>query len=534
MGSIRNFFVSYSYWIIPLLFLAHVASSVPLDKGFNSDSGLKLLQTRGILSGGARKQEVYYPGQDVDPDYSFNLFKDFLIKSSDGRIFGQYSWLFACISAPILALLGTSALVPFCILLYLLSIFAFERIYKPSKFTVFFALLCTPILLYSLEYSENTLFLLFSALGVSIYFRNPELDLNYSEIFLSGFLIGLPVWLRLEPLIFIPMFGLSILLVRSRELLSPSFWKENIVLALGISLAVGSFLLYNSIMYHNFLGPRFAVSGKNVWDLGNKLKQMFVLFFFGYWKLGYFGYMPLLLWVFISQLGRFNALSLRTKLLVTLNLIYIPSISFLVGTEAFVNWGPRYLALALFPSLMVLDDWYLRSFSSGFSKLRLSVLILLTSVSIWATYKGFQMIRASYKQIGAISKELSDLKPDYLITGSQLISGHFGKLVMDKPCFLISSDGDAKVLADRIFAKEKGKTILFIVSKHEMKDVEEKLESGGSDSLFSLLKKATPHVLAYRNLSAEENQKIVRILKDRSATSEEKEARDYFAYLFRT
>ncbi|TGK07882.1 hypothetical protein EHO59_07250 [Leptospira semungkisensis] len=534
MTSVRNFFVSYSYWIVPLLFLANVISTVPLDKGFNSDSGLKLLQTRGILSSGIHKQEVFYPGKDVDPDYSFNLYKDFLIKTADGRIFGQYSWLFSCISAPILALLGTGALVPFCILLYLFSVLSFELIYKPSKFTVFFALLCTPILLYSLEYSENTLFLLLSALGVSIYFKDSELNLKYSELFLSGALIALPVWLRLEPLIFIPIFGLSILLVRNREILSLRFWKENLALASGILLSAGSFLLYNSIMYGNILGPRFAASGKNVWDLGIKLKQMFVLFFFGYWKLGYFGYMPLLLWVFISQLGKFKTLSPRVKLLVTLNLIYIPCISFLVGTEAFVNWGPRYLALALFPSLMVLDDWYLRTFQSGFPKLKLVALVLLTSVSLWATVKGFQMIRASYKQIGGISKELNDLNPDYVITGSQLISGHFGKLVMTKPCFLVYSEADVNVLTDRIFAKEKDKTILFLVSKHEMKDVEEKLESGGSDSFFSLLKKATPHVLNYTNLSAEENQKIIRILKEKAKSSEEKEARDYFAYLFKT
>ncbi|WP_125250313.1 LA_3751/LA_3752 family putative glycosyltransferase [Leptospira wolffii] len=525
MKFLSNFVISNAYWIGPVLFLVYVVSVVPLNYGFNSDSGLKLLQTKALLESNFSDQGVYYPGESIDPEYKYHPYNKFLIANPAGGVWGQYPIFFSALSAPLLALFGISSLVPLCIFAYLLSIILFQRIYKPSKFVIFFALVCSPILLYALEYSENTLFLLLSSSGLFLYFKDPDMRVKPWRLFWSGLLIGTTVWLRLESFIFIPVLGISILIVRFREIGSGSFWKENLILGVGVLLPLLACLFYNYLEYGNAIGPRFVVSGKNTWEWAGKLKQLFVLLFFGYWKVGFFGYMPLLLVVFIVQFRNWSIATKRVKILLTLCILYIPLISIVVGTEAIVSWGPRYLSLAIFPSLMLMDEFYKASFQGVKNIWALTLLILLTLFSFWVTYSGFKMIRASYKQIKSVSQEIGAYKSDYVVTGSELVSGHYGRLILNTPTFLVRSRSDGEELIKRLSTLGKGRKLLFLVSLYESEDVHRRADNGQLN-VFSIFKSVTPNILQYGNLSNEDNGNLISLLKRHSSLVQEEEVTD--------
>ncbi|PJZ75762.1 LA_3751/LA_3752 family putative glycosyltransferase [Leptospira neocaledonica] len=530
----KNFILKRGYWIVPLAFVLYFFISIPTNDGFNSDSGLKLLQARGLLASSFRDQEVFYPGKQWDPEYRSHLNRMFLVRKPEGGYWGQYSVLFAAISAPILFLFGTSSLVPFCILLYLASIVIFQIIYKPTRFTVFFALLCTPIILYSMEYSENTLFLLFASAGLSFYFRDPDLRWNFRERFLGGILLGMTVWFRLEPFIFIPVLGLSIAIVEYKKILNKDFWKGNGIFAIGIAIPIIIFLIFNEIAYGNLFGPRFVVSGKTYWDVIVKLKQLFVLFFLGYWKLGFFGYMPILLWVFFDLLFSKYTLSIRERVLILTILIFVPTLSFSVNTEAFVSWGPRYLSLAIFPGLFLLDSWYRRKFENTNQKLNIAILLVLITVSLWATFRGLQMIRASYKQIKNLSEEFTQLKPDFLITSSYIIGGHFGRLSLSTPCFFVNTLDEAESLSERLFKSGKEKRIVYLVTKYQTEDIERKMEGGQISSFSQRLKDITPHIISYRDFGKTNTEEFLKYLTNSTTFVESKETHYYTAYIFST
>ncbi|WP_086478625.1 LA_3751/LA_3752 family putative glycosyltransferase [Leptospira venezuelensis] len=530
----RKFLLENAYWIAPIALVLYTLFTVPTNDGFNSDSALKLFQAKGLLATSYSDQEVFYLGKKWDPDYLAHPNRKFLILRPDGGYWGQYSIFFAAVTAPILYLFGTSALVPFCILIYFLSIAIFKIIYKPERFTIFFALLCTPIFLYSLEYSENTLFLLFAGIGLSLYFKNPSLDWRFSDRFLAGFFLGVTVWFRLEPFIFIPALGLAILIAEYKRILSLDFWKGNGIFALGIILPILVFVFFNTYAYGSYLGPRFEVNSNVAWDISVKLKQLFVLAFFGYWKLGFFGYMPILLWVIFDRTFSETALNLREKVIILLLLIYIPLLSFSVSTEALVSWGPRYLSLCIFPGLFLLDDWYRIKSKKAFSKLGVAALIIFVSFSIAATLKGLSMIRASYKQIKVMSGEFEKYKTDYIVTGSEIISGHFGRLSLSIPCFYIRTSRDGEIISDRLFSEKTNKKIGFVVSKYKTKDIAQEMDGEEEDIILKFLKYVTPHVIQYPDITSKESGQLLGYFSRKSRLLESKETRFYSIYIFET
>lgn len=530
----RKFLSENAYWIAPVALVLYALFSVPTNDGFNSDSALKLFQAKGLLETSYSDQEVFYLGKKWDPDYLAHPNRKFLILRPDGSgYWGQYSIGFAAITAPILYLFGSAALVPFCILIYLLSIAIFKIIYQPVRFTIFFALLCTPLFLYSLEYSENTLFLLFAGIGLSLYFKNSNLEWKFSERLIGGFFLGATVWFRLEPFIFIPVLGFAILIAEYKRLFHIDFWKGNGTFALGIILPILVFIVFNKFVYGSILGPRFEVNSSVAWDISIKLKQLFVLAFFGYWKLGFFGYMPILLWAIFDRTFSKIALSIREKIIILLLVIYIPLLSFSVSTEAFVSWGPRYLSLCIFPGLFLLDDWYRIKSEKGFSKLNIAVLAIVVSFSLAATLKGLSMIRASYKQIKVMSGEFEKYKTDYIVTGSEIISGHFGRLSLSIPCFYIKTFRDGEKISDRLLKAKTNKKIGFVVSKYKTKDIANEMD-GEENIIFKILKYVTPHVIQYPDITIKESEQLLEAFSRKSKLLESKETRFYTIYIFAT
>jgi hypothetical protein len=439
---------------------------IDLNYGFVADSLLKLWQTKSVLENPGLDTRLVYPFRELDPDMRNTPVSPF-IYSYKGENYAQYPAGFAILSAPVLSLFGPKGLVPFTILLGFLAAIAASLLLNLNFYSRLYLALGTPVIFYGYEFSENTLFLLFNFIGFGLVI-NPRYRYTRILAIISSLLIILAMHLRMEGMMFAFLFFLIYYLyqhLEKKDILV--IWNLEYYRILSLIIFGLVFLISNYYLYGNIFGSRYLLlSEKANWDLVIKLKQTFVLLFFGLGKMGFFGYMNLFLIfpiIFILKIAFIRpAKDIMDNLMPILFILFIPLLCFLSGTEAFVNWGPRYLSLAILPGIYMMNRSLDTFILERKSKVILSVLIFL---SVFITYRGIVIQTNSMKMLKQVHESIYKSKEGVYLFDSNYLAGFSGPAYLNQMVFTIKSENEVEGLADFLNSKAKSKSKIFTKSK---------------------------------------------------------------------
>lgn len=450
---------------------------IPIDTNyiFNSDSLHKLIQTYSVIQNHYLSDKVFYPFFNIDPEYKFHFSNTFSF-SHNGNRYIQYPALFAYLNAPFLQFFGEGILIWITLLFGFLTGLILFKTLRLSIYSIMFLFFSTPLVFYGYEYSENTIFLFVSFLGLSITIKDNFESSKFIQI-LTALLFLIAIHLRIEAIVFVPIYFLIYVILKI-SIEKVSFYKLiKILFPFGITfgLLLISWFIFNKINYGHFLGPRFIISGKNEWDIIIKLKQMFVLFFFGKGKVGFFGYMPLILYLIFFYIvkSRIQEKPFYIKLSFYTIIVYLPLISFLTGSEAFVNWGPRYLALAIFPSIILVDD-YVKNYVNK-NKNNLIIFLILSLYGFYITHKGIQITIHSYHMMKDVHQQILNENENYdlILVDDHYLSGFLGRDLYRKKVLIIDDFDSFLSISQNILQDSNYKKILLIATKLKKGDLDE-------------------------------------------------------------
>jgi hypothetical protein len=436
---------------------------------FTGDSLSKAVQTESLIQSGFRSEELHYVSKDIDPEYAYYPFRGVYLIDTGARHLGQYPVIFSLISAPVMSLLGPKALPLFSNIPLLLLILILSRYWKLGGLMLLFTVACTPFILYGLEFSEHNLFVLLCFFGYTL-FLHPAADFRKSH-FWGGLLMGLSIWLRLEGMLFFFSVLAAILIhhLTKKELQIrriPDLSHRYVWMGGGFSIAFFAFLLFNYLDYGNLLGTRFIANQQVLeFSWARKFYQMFVLFFFGYYKLGFFGYMPLLLLALIAAFRKshFSLLDDGERQVLYTTLIYIPLVAFSAHSESTVSWGARYLALGI-PVCLIIADRFVKS-PANRSDMPGRILrgTIYSSIlfSFLMTLLGIAFLKTASRQLKIVQNEFRATDGDLRLFSSPTLVQHIGLDYLNGRVMLAQNTAALELLIPELKKGLPGKKLVF-------------------------------------------------------------------------
>ncbi|MBE7412420.1 MAG: glycosyltransferase family 39 protein [Leptospiraceae bacterium] len=459
----KKVFLGVFICFIPIYFLVKIDPRFV----FTGDGLNKLIQSKSLLENNFKSEEIFYPARDIDPDFNSYPFQGvYLIKQNDRHI-GQYPIFFSFINALLLKILPYYFLPGNSYLFAIVSLFLLYKYWNVSLKFILFTAVCTNFLFYGIEFNENLLLVFLPFVAITILFHYESSKHKLSILFLSGCIMGSAVWLRLEALLFfVSLIGAWIFL---KGFENKTLKVERLFFISGFTLVLFLFFLFNQWNYSHFLGPRYIANQGEFLSgtMSSKLTQAFTIAFAGHLKLGFFGYTPLFLLILVNPvLSIFKNFSEKIKILNCTIIFFIILVLLSAPNDGVVSWGSRYLALAILPSVIVLDEIFKHiQFQKNITKKLFSTItILLCVYSIFISLLGFTFTKNANRQLKEYQKEFTPYKNDYKIFSSTFMSTMIGTEYFYS-IYLIPKDKDSLVdLISKIKLKKDKKRIIFFES----------------------------------------------------------------------
>ncbi len=424
---------------------------------FSGDSLNKLVQSESIRQSGFASEELYYPGRALDPEYRFYPFSGVYHLVVGGKHLGQYPVALTLPTAVVLQALKPGSLFVLGAAFFLLLVFLFDRFAAPHPLLLLFVGIGTPILTLSVDYSEHVYFALINFAGFSLYVRGLSRmetetagSRELGSMFLGGCLIGAGMFLRLESLFFFASLaaGTAIAFLLSRKPLAAI--RPVSALVAGFSLVAGAFFVFNWIHYGHALGPRFmANAGLFSVTPMQRIQQTIILLFGAKFQLGFFGYMPvfLALFVLLALPRYYSALGTAGKSVYWAMLGYIPAVALASPGEGVVNWGPRFLLLAVLPCAYLLSSFVK---SAALPRALLYAGGALAALSVVFTFAGMKFQKTACHQLALYQAEFKAANADAWIFSDPLLASYMGPEYFTRKSFLVTDQASAKELAERL------------------------------------------------------------------------------------
>lgn len=450
-------------FLIILLFGIYIIMSFDPDFLFAGDSLSKLIQADSILKNNFSSEELFYPARDIDPDFKYYPFPSpFYIQVGESHL-GQYPVFFSIISAVIIKLFTTKALPFIGLSLFLASLFILKKFYNVRNSLIYFGGFCTYLLVFSIDFSENIYTFTLTFLGLTLYFSEIETQsVKIPKSIFAGILIGLGVWLRLEGLFFFFALSIGYLLVFGFK--NKTELTRFILFGIGFSVLVFGFILFNYLDYGHILGPRYLANKEGFYQgLSDKIIQMTTLIFAWNIKIGYFVFTPVFLYTIIKLIipSNYQKLENRYKLLLIAILVFIPLVAFFAPNDGAVNWGPRYLAHAVFPNLILFSVVLEKFEAPSVSLTKKTFLYISCAISFLFFFTGFKFFEVGAKQLKKFQTEMEAVKTDIRVFQNFYLANHMGSSYLKNSSVLITEEKALQEFIDKVLTLKKGKTLGF-------------------------------------------------------------------------
>ncbi|MCH5432876.1 hypothetical protein LT991_08790, partial [Leptospira interrogans serovar Canicola] len=272
-------------WAVFILIVAvpilHIG--IGTENTYIADSALKAMQTDSLIQNNFQSEEIRYPAEKLDPLHeAFFLPGTGFAKEIQGKFIGQYPIAFTFLSS-FLRLIGiTWKWVPM-----LLSFFMIVSLYLLSKRkligqkTVLLGYFATILFALCLDFSEYSIYFLFNSIGFSFWLRYRDLKKS-RDLYLAFFICSLPIWFRLETLLFLGSLVLSEIIMYRKNIKNLIKGINPLGILLGI-LPIILFFLWNLWDYGHILGVRFIFNyGIEHASILDRIHRFFSIIFVNY------------------------------------------------------------------------------------------------------------------------------------------------------------------------------------------------------------------------------------------------------------
>ncbi|AXR67976.1 LA_3751/LA_3752 family putative glycosyltransferase [Leptospira mayottensis] len=348
--------------VLLLLFIVPVLHIwIGTENSYIADSALKAMQTDSLIQSGFRTEELRYPAQELDPYHeAFFLPGTGFAKEIRGKFIGQYPIAFSFVSS-LFRLAGiTWKWMPMLLSFFtVLSLYLLSKRKLISQRTVLLGYGATIIFALSLDFSEYSIYFLFNSLGFSWWLRHRELKKS-RYLYFALIACSIPIWLRLESLLFLGSLVLSEILILGRN--TRHLIKELNPFAVLFSLSpMFPFFLWNFWNYGHILGVRFIFNygNDNVAFFDRILRFISITFVnyvdgipkFGLFFCSSFLLLPVLYYVFFK-----NERNEKINFLLMVIGLNTVLVGILAPNDGITITG-RYLILTIIPLLILWENW---------------------------------------------------------------------------------------------------------------------------------------------------------------------------------
>ncbi|EJP17978.1 putative membrane protein [Leptospira interrogans str. FPW2026] len=475
--KLKNLFLKYSIRFLLLIFLMgfiFYATYYTIPKfSFASDSLVKVLQTKGWIESNFQSQEIYYLGKKLDPNFNFLLVQTII--STKGEKIGPFPFANTLITTPFVWIghpewiLYLSA---FFFGSYLIVLYAISK-----KWIIpIIAMISTPLFHHFISFSDVSIAATLVLLGILIL-QNEKLlfSKNHSvQTFFSGVLLSIACWYRQEVFVLTSCLIVSTLTIKvfseKEELIKES--KQILIFLSGFLLIFSIFIFYNFINYGFLLGPRILLN-KTItnFDLTNKVSDIQSLLFAGKGRLGFLGYSPWYLFIFLLFIWKWKKTSQYVKIWILTFVLNLILVSIFTPNNSNIDWGSRYLTCSVFIPLLLLSEikismntfWSFRKNSKfkktyenkvelpkienikikeNYKKIILFGLLILILYSISVNFKMIQLMRKISIQLSEIQSEIPWDNSKIFITSKSNIANTFGLNYFSQTILLIKKPKD--------------------------------------------------------------------------------------------
>lgn len=348
--------------VLVLLVIAPVLHVwIGTENSYIADSALKAMQTDSLIQNDFRTEELRYPAQKLDPHHeAFFLSGTGFAKEIRGKFIGQYPIAFSFVSSLLLLAGITWKWMPMLLSFFtVLSLYLLSKRKLISQRTVLLGYGATILFALSLDFSEYSIYFLFNSLGFSWWLRYRE-SKKSRYLYFALIACSIPIWLRLESLIFLVSLVLSEIII---------FWRDarHLIKKLNpfaILFAISPmflFFLWNFWNYGHILGVRFIFNygNGNVSFLDRILRFFSITFVnyvggipkFGLFFCSSFLLLPIVYYVFFK-----NKRSEKINFLLTVIGLNTVLVGILAPNDGITITG-RYLILAVIPLLILWENW---------------------------------------------------------------------------------------------------------------------------------------------------------------------------------
>jgi hypothetical protein len=160
-ASTRVNFTTLSF-LVCVLVLSLSFLIMPKQGFWINDNGCKFMQVESIIESGFKDFSIRYPGKEYDPSYEFNPLPEPFGRRTGGKLYANYSPVFAVVSAVPYMLFGFAGLyvLPLaCALISLYAVWVLSGMLPgpgvKRSLSVLMTVLCTPFWFYSVTFWEH-------------------------------------------------------------------------------------------------------------------------------------------------------------------------------------------------------------------------------------------------------------------------------------------------------------------------------------------------------------------------------------------
>lgn len=437
-----------------------------------SDQLLKYHQAYSMLQSGFTTENLVYPSLDIDPNYSYFLWKAPMVFQIGDRMIGQYPIFLTLLVAPVLAFGWIPLLSVSLGALNIASAFLLRKFWKLSLPWILFAFFGTYIFLMGPELSEHQPLLFLELAGLTFFYRSEE---NVRNRIFAGILLGLGTWLRLEIIVFYGLFWVSGWFLYGRD-----WWKRSFWTSFSFGILVLLLLLFHTLDYQHPIGPRYFQNFNTGKDEGSVWQRAFAILIGEYSMPGLLLCLPVLVPLLLLFFRKKNLIRWDREYVHLAIVAYSFSITvaFLAPNDGVSNWGPRYLGLALFPFVLVLHHFWNRSewrWKESATNVLFSGLILY---SFGMTIAGVFHYKKTAKEMNAIRSVYKDSQASTFLYLDEMLCGSSGQIYFQKRVFCVHEEKDPKKireLLERISTRERGERVAFISYSDRVREYAAKL-----------------------------------------------------------
>lgn len=431
-----------AWFLLVLGLFASIYFTIPAYSLFQ-DSHDKAIQIHSLIKNGFRSEELFYPGKVMDKDLEFYHLPHNLHLVNEGRLISAFPVSFAVLSSPFYYLFGIRNLPYLSAVFALCSLILLRKYWKFDFFFLFASFFCTFAWPLSLDFSENNLVVLISAIPLTLLLKGKP---SRNRTFVAGAFLGLSVWFRLEGLIYagcVLLFYMIGLIYSKKEIYKtlPRF----ISACFGFLTLFSLFCVWNWYDYGHPLGSRYLANAHGFQvSLSQRLDWIVNLLFFGPLKIGFFGYLPASLFLFFVLIVRFRGLSVNNRTLFGSSFLFLVLVLITAPNDGFNNWGPRFFAPLIVPYSILVRKFWFYSIRRGRKKTKR----FLTACFVYSFLLGLAGLgiqRGRSLHVKKFSPVIESINADIWIYTDYLSFYTIGPHYLDKVTF--TADSTEKILS---------------------------------------------------------------------------------------